>query len=71
MATDLQIAARKVVSINPATGEVLRELDCATEPKFKPPLRGPERRSRHGLHWACESASRSCVSSSDCFRKKI
>jgi acyl-CoA reductase-like NAD-dependent aldehyde dehydrogenase len=29
MATDLQIAARKVVSLNPATGEVLRELDCA------------------------------------------
>jgi acyl-CoA reductase-like NAD-dependent aldehyde dehydrogenase len=29
MATDLQIAARKVVSVNPATGEVLRELECA------------------------------------------
>jgi succinate-semialdehyde dehydrogenase/glutarate-semialdehyde dehydrogenase len=28
MATDLQIAARKVASVNPATGEVLRELDC-------------------------------------------
>jgi acyl-CoA reductase-like NAD-dependent aldehyde dehydrogenase len=31
MVTDLQIAARKVVSINPATGEALRELDCASE----------------------------------------
>ncbi len=29
MATDTQIGARKVVSSNPATGEVLRELDCA------------------------------------------
>jgi acyl-CoA reductase-like NAD-dependent aldehyde dehydrogenase len=31
MATDLQIAARKVVSVNPASGEVLREFDCATD----------------------------------------
>ena len=31
MATDLQIAARKIVSVNPATGEVLRELECASE----------------------------------------
>jgi acyl-CoA reductase-like NAD-dependent aldehyde dehydrogenase len=31
MATDLQIAARKVSSVNPATGEVLRELDCTSE----------------------------------------
>jgi acyl-CoA reductase-like NAD-dependent aldehyde dehydrogenase len=31
MATDLQIAGRKVVSLNPATGEVLRELECAGE----------------------------------------
>ena len=31
MATDLQIAARKLVSLNPATGEVLRELSCADE----------------------------------------
>jgi len=31
MATDLQIAARKVVSVNPATGELLRELSCATD----------------------------------------
>src|ERR1700688_2340013 len=28
---DLQIAARKVVSVNPATGATLRELKCATE----------------------------------------
>jgi len=31
MATDLQIAARKIASVNPATGEVLRELECAGE----------------------------------------
>ena len=31
MATDLQITARKVVSVNPATGETLRELECASE----------------------------------------
>ncbi len=31
MATDLQTATHKVVSVNPSTGEVLRELDCADE----------------------------------------
>lgn len=31
MATDLQLSARKVVSVNPATGEALRELDCVTD----------------------------------------
>jgi len=31
LATDLQVAARRVVSVNPATGEVLRELDCADQ----------------------------------------
>jgi len=31
MATDLQIASSKVSSVNPATGEVLRELECARE----------------------------------------
>ena len=31
MATDLHIGIRKVISINPATGEVLRELECATD----------------------------------------
>ena len=31
MGTDLQVAARKIVSVNPATGEVLRELECARE----------------------------------------
>jgi succinate-semialdehyde dehydrogenase/glutarate-semialdehyde dehydrogenase len=35
MATDLEIAARKIVSVNPATGEVLRELDCAGEREVK------------------------------------
>ncbi len=31
MATDLQIAVRRVASINPATGECLRELNCVSE----------------------------------------
>jgi acyl-CoA reductase-like NAD-dependent aldehyde dehydrogenase len=31
MATDLQIVARQLASVNPATGEVLRELECAGE----------------------------------------
>ncbi len=31
MATDLQMGARKISSVNPATGEVLRELECAGE----------------------------------------
>ena len=35
MATDLQIAVRKVASINPATGECLRELDCVFEAEVR------------------------------------
>ncbi len=31
MATDLKIAVRKIASTNPATGEVLREFECASE----------------------------------------
>ncbi len=31
MATDVQVAVRKVVSVNPATGEMLREFACATD----------------------------------------
>src|SRR5271165_2220311 len=31
MATDLQNAARKITVVNPATGEVLKELECAGE----------------------------------------
>ncbi len=30
MATELHLAVRKIVSVNPATGEILRELDCAS-----------------------------------------
>src|SRR5436190_3230893 len=29
MATDLQLAVSRIASVNPATGEVLGELDCA------------------------------------------
>ena len=35
MGTDLQIAARKVVSVNPATGELLRELECADDSEIR------------------------------------
>ena len=31
MVTDLQIVARKLAPVNPATGEILRELECAGE----------------------------------------
>ncbi len=31
MANDLQIAVRKISSVNPATGQILRELECANE----------------------------------------
>jgi len=33
MTADLQIAAPKVISVNPATGEILREFECASEPE--------------------------------------
>ena len=35
MATDVQIAARKITSLNPATGEVLQELDSASEQQVR------------------------------------
>jgi succinate-semialdehyde dehydrogenase/glutarate-semialdehyde dehydrogenase len=35
MATDVQIAVRKVVSRNPATQEVLREFECASEAEVR------------------------------------
>src|SRR5438874_6873103 len=35
MATDVQIVTRKVVSVNPATGEVLREFESASESKVR------------------------------------
>jgi acyl-CoA reductase-like NAD-dependent aldehyde dehydrogenase len=31
MSTDVQIAARRIAPVNPATGEILRELECAGE----------------------------------------
>ena len=33
MVTDLQVAARRIVSTDPATGEALREFECASEPE--------------------------------------
>jgi acyl-CoA reductase-like NAD-dependent aldehyde dehydrogenase len=35
LATDLQIGARKVSSVNPATGEILRQLECAGESEVR------------------------------------
>jgi succinate-semialdehyde dehydrogenase/glutarate-semialdehyde dehydrogenase len=35
MASELQVAVRKVASVNPATGEVLRELECAGETEVR------------------------------------
>jgi acyl-CoA reductase-like NAD-dependent aldehyde dehydrogenase len=35
MATDFQIAARKVVSVNPATGETLQEFECTSDQKVQ------------------------------------
>ncbi|HEX8815307.1 MAG TPA: aldehyde dehydrogenase family protein [Terriglobales bacterium] len=35
MATDLEIASRKVMSVNPATAEILREIECASEPEVR------------------------------------
>ncbi len=35
MATDLQITARRIASVNPASGEVLRELECASDAEVR------------------------------------
>jgi succinate-semialdehyde dehydrogenase/glutarate-semialdehyde dehydrogenase len=35
MAADVQIASRKISSVNPATGAVLRELECTDEPQVE------------------------------------
>ncbi len=35
MVTDIHIAARKLASVNPATGEVLREFECASEDEVR------------------------------------
>jgi acyl-CoA reductase-like NAD-dependent aldehyde dehydrogenase len=42
MTTDLQIAARKISSVNPATGEVLRELECASVSEVQASVAGAE-----------------------------
>src|SRR6185312_12058381 len=33
MASEAQVLAHKVISVNPATGETLREFECASEPE--------------------------------------
>ena len=58
MATDLEIAARKVISRNPATGEVVCELECASESDANSSVAERESaRSWHGQNWAFESES--------------
>src|SRR5215471_20561702 len=49
MATDIQIATRKLVSVNPATGEVLQELDCVSEAQV---LSAVERAAEAQPGWA-------------------
>jgi len=49
MSTDLQLSARKIVSVNPATGETLRELDCVTDAEV---LVAVERARQSQLAWA-------------------
>ena len=49
MATDLQVSARKIVSVNPATGETLRELDCVTDAEV---LAAVERARQSQPAWA-------------------
>ncbi len=47
MASELQVVARKVASVNPATGEVLRELECAGESEVRAAVAR--------AHWAQEA----------------
>ncbi|HJT70918.1 MAG TPA: aldehyde dehydrogenase family protein, partial [Terriglobales bacterium] len=35
MATDLQIGTRNIISANPATGDILREIECMSEPQVQ------------------------------------
>ncbi|MGA8431666.1 MAG: aldehyde dehydrogenase family protein [Candidatus Sulfotelmatobacter sp.] len=42
MGTDLQIPVHRVASINPATGEVLREFDCAAKDQVKAAVLGAQ-----------------------------
>ena len=43
MATDLQVSARKVVSVNPATSETLGELNCVTDAEILVAVDGARR----------------------------
>jgi succinate-semialdehyde dehydrogenase/glutarate-semialdehyde dehydrogenase len=49
MATDLQIMARKIASVNPATGELLREFECMGEGEVQAAV---ERARAAQLAWA-------------------
>ena len=49
MATDLRIAAGRIVSLNPATGEVLREIECAGDGEIE---RAVERARSAQVMWA-------------------
>jgi acyl-CoA reductase-like NAD-dependent aldehyde dehydrogenase len=49
MVTDLQIAMRKVVPTNPATGEILQQLDCATDSEVQAAI---ERAQQAQKSWA-------------------
>ena len=49
MATDVQIGTRRLASVNPATGEVLQELDCASEQEVRSAV---ERAAAAQPNWA-------------------
>src|SRR5437868_3555622 len=55
MAIGIETAARRISSVNPATGEVLREFGCATtaevqEAVFRARAAQPEWRARAAMH---------------------
>ena len=55
MATDIQIAARRISSVNPATGEVLRELECASDADVQAAV---ERSRAAQAEWAATGVQR-------------
>jgi acyl-CoA reductase-like NAD-dependent aldehyde dehydrogenase len=67
MGTDLQIAARKVTSMNPATGAVLRELECAGENEV---LAAVAKARRAQTAWA-ESGVRSRIATLREFQRRL
>ena len=55
MATDVQVALRKIASINPSTGEVLRHMECASDDEVR---RAVARAHAAQKPWAATDVSR-------------